>query len=164
MQGSCRNTAMGASVVLKQSQLSQRNRSALSISQTSAQQQLRWATVPEQSGDRCALSVGASGSPSNATSHGPKPASVPSGILIPDPSSRLATIDMGRKWGMLCPLLGEAGTELTQCDLGRGLSPYRVASCWIQLFGHNRHGPKIEGLCPHFLGELGPRLTQCGLG
>jgi len=24
-------------------------------------------------------------------------------------------------------------------------------------FGHNRHGPKIEGLCP-FLGELGPHL------
>jgi len=156
MQGSCRNTAMGASVVLKQSQLSQRNRSALSISQTSAQQQLRWATVPEQSGDRCALSVGASGSPSNATSHGPKPASVPSGILIPDPSSRLATIDMGRKWGMLCPFLGEAGTELTQCDLAEAYLrtewPLAGSSC----LATTDMGRKLRGCAPIFWGSWVP--------
>ena len=62
----------------------------------------------------------------------------------PDSSSRLATIDMGRglygrrlvcvrkprKWGgLLCPFrLGELGPHLTQCGLGRGLSPYQVAS------------------------------------
>jgi len=30
-------------------------------------------------------------------------------------------------------------------------------------FGHNRHGPKSEGLCP-FPWEAGPYLTQCLLG
>jgi len=30
--------------------------------------------------------------------------------------------------------------------------------------GHNRHGPKREGLLCPFRGDLGPRLTQCGLG
>ena len=37
-----------------------------------------------------------------------------------DPSSRLATIDMGRKWGLLCPFLWELGPRLTQCGLDRG--------------------------------------------
>jgi len=40
-----------------------------------------------------------------------------------------------------------------------------VASWSIQLFGHNRHGPKTgRGLCPFFGGELGPHLAQYGLG
>jgi len=35
----------------------------------------------------------------------------------------------------------------------------------MQLFGHNRHGPKIGGgLCPFWVGELGPHLIQCRLG
>ena len=39
-----------------------------------------------------------------------------------------------------------------------------LSSKWNrQPFGHNRHGPKIGGLCP-FWGELSPHLTQCGLG
>ena len=37
---------------------------------------------------------------------------------------------------------------LTQCGLGQDLPPYQVASWSIQPFGHNRHGPKIGGLCP----------------
>jgi len=37
-----------------------------------------------------------------------------------DPSSRLATIDMGREVGAAVPLFGELGHHLTQCDLGRG--------------------------------------------
>ena len=58
-----------------------------------------------------------------------------------DPSSRLATIDMGQKvggtntgrklgvWVGLCPLFGgELGPHLTQSGLGRGLAPYQVAS------------------------------------
>jgi len=51
-------------------------------------------------------------------------------IPYPDlhPSSRLATIDMGRKLGAV-PLLGAgAATHLTQRRLGRGLPQYQVAS------------------------------------
>ena len=56
-----------------------------------------------------------------------------------DPSNCLATIDMGQKWGLLCPLFGEGelGPHLTQCGQGWGLPPCQV-SCWsIQLFGYN---------------------------
>ena len=42
-----------------------------------------------------------------------------------DLSSRLATIDMGRKVGLLCPFFG-AGSHLTQCCLVQGLPPYQV--------------------------------------
>jgi len=46
-----------------------------------------------------------------------------------DPSSRLATTDMGQKLGEgLCPFRRELGPHLTQCGLGRDLAPYRVAS------------------------------------
>ena len=55
----------------------------------------------------------------------------------------MATIDMGRKEGLLCPFRGELGPRLIQCGLGRGLLPYQVASSSIQPFGYNRHGPKI---------------------
>jgi len=42
-----------------------------------------------------------------------------------DPSSRLATTDMGRKLGGLCPIWGEEpGPHLTQCGQGQGLPPY----------------------------------------
>jgi len=46
---------------------------------------------------------------------------------------RFATIDMGRKLeGCCAPFVGEGGGQLgphpTQCRLGRGLSPYQVAS------------------------------------
>ena len=48
----------------------------------------------------------------------------------PDPSSCLATIDMGRESGACCAPFrgGELGPHLTQCRLGRGLPPYQVAS------------------------------------
>jgi len=62
-----------------------------------------------------------------------------------DSSSRLATIDMGRKLGV--PPLPLWGGQLGH--LGWGLSPYQVASWFIQPFGG---------------GELGPCLTQCGQG
>jgi len=72
-----------------------------------------------------------------------------------DPSSRLATTDMGRKLGGAVPIEVELGPHLTQCCPGRGLRSYQVASSSIQPFGHNRHGPKIcGGLCP-FLGGAG---------
>ena len=39
---------------------------------------------------------------------------------------RLTTVDMGRKWGLLCPFRGggDLGHHLTQCGLGRGLPPH----------------------------------------
>jgi len=59
------------------------------------------------------------------------------------PSSRSATTDIGRNWG-LSPL-GERqlGPHLPQCRVGRGrgLPPYQVASWSMQPFGHIRRGP-----------------------
>jgi len=62
----------------------------------------------------------------------------------------MATIDMGQKEeGCGAPFMGELGPCLTQCGLGQRLLPYEVASSSIQLFGDNRHGPKIGwGLYP----------------
>jgi len=47
-----------------------------------------------------------------------------------DPSSRLATIKMGLKFGGLRPLFGggERGPHLTQCGQGRGLPACQVSS------------------------------------
>ena len=46
-----------------------------------------------------------------------------------DPSSRLATTDMGRKLGGAVPFLwGELDPHLTQSSLGQGLRPHQVAS------------------------------------
>ena len=45
-----------------------------------------------------------------------------------DQSSRLATIDMGRKLGAVHRFGRELGPHLAQCSLGRGLPPYQVAS------------------------------------
>ena len=62
------------------------------------------------------------------------------------PSSRLATKDIGRKLGAVPPPLfvwGELGRYLTQCRLGRGLSPCQVVSWSITPFGYNIHGPNI---------------------
>jgi len=77
-----------------------------------------------------------------------------------DPSSHLATTNMGRKLGV-CPLLGggEVDAYLAQCGLGRGLPSYQVdlihAAIWQQqIWAEN------WGLCPFRGGELGPRLTQ----
>jgi len=70
-----------------------------------------------------------------------------------DPSSRLATTDIGRKLGAVPPFWrkGELGPHLAQCGMGQGLPPYQVAFWSIQPFGHNRHGSKIffvEGAVP----------------
>jgi len=60
---------------------------------------------------------------------------------VAEMGDRFATIDMGWKVGrLLCPfLLGELGSNLTQCCLDWGLPPYQVgiASWSIQPFGHN---------------------------
>jgi len=53
-----------------------------------------------------------------------------------DPSSHLATTDMGQKWG-LCPFGGgDLGPHLTQCDQGQGLPACQVSSWCVQPFGH----------------------------
>jgi len=57
---------------------------------------------------------------------------------VAEMDDRMATIDMGRKLGSCCaPFREGAGSHLTQCRLGTGLSPYQVASWSIQPFGHN---------------------------
>jgi len=44
----------------------------------------------------------------------------------------VATIDMGRNEGLLCPFRGELGPRLIQCDLGRDLLQYQVHSVFIR--------------------------------
>jgi len=60
-------------------------------------------------GGCCAPFRGGAGSPSTTMSSGPRPTSVLS--------------DMGRKLGAAMPISGQLGVHLTQCGLGRGLSP-----------------------------------------
>ena len=81
------------------------------------------------------------------------------------PSSRLATVDTGRKVsGLQCSFWGRLGPDLTQYCLGRGLPLYQVPPSSIQPFGSKRHGRKLGGGgCDPFLGELSPHLTQCAL-
>jgi len=76
-----------------------------------------------------------------------------------DPSSRLVTRDMGRKWGV-CPLLGGAGSPSNA--MSHGPRPTSLPSgilihptIWLQ---------QIWSLCPFGGGELDSRLTQCGQG
>jgi len=74
----------------------------------------------------------------------------------------LATTDMGRKVGLLCPFPGaELGPYLTMWPGPRPTSiPHGILihpAVWSQhIWAEN------WGLCP-FLGELGPNLTQCRL-
>jgi len=62
-------------------------------------------------------------------------------------------IYMGQKGsgGCCAPFAGELGPRLTQCGLGRGLLPCKVASSSIHPFGYNRHEPKTGGCAP-FIG------------
>ena len=75
-----------------------------------------------------------------------------------DPSSRLATTDMGRKLdSCACPLFGEgAGSPSNTMSLGPRPTSYQLASRSFQPFGHNRYGLKIGGgLCPFWGGGTG---------
>ena len=68
--------------------------------------------------------LGGAATPCNTTLPGPRFTSVPSGKWHLDPSSRLATIDMGQKLGGGCALFsGELGPHRIQSRLGRGLPP-----------------------------------------
>jgi len=106
---------------------------------------------------------GGSWLPCNTMRPWPRPTFVPSGILIYPtawPKQTWAEI-----WGTAAVPLGvELGPHLTHYCPGRGLPSYQVAPWSIQPFSHNKHRPKIGGLCPLFgNGELGPHLAQCGL-
>ena len=66
-----------------------------------------------------------------------------------DPSTRLATVNVGRKFGGSAPFWGrERGPHLTQSRMGRGLPPYQVGSLSMQPFRRNRYRPKIGELRP----------------
>jgi len=154
----------------------------------------------------CAPFCGGDGSPSNTMSPGPRPMSLPSGILIRpavwlqqtwaengeelcplfwgelgpqltqygqgqglplylytlyhlDLSSRLATIDMGRKvgWGCCAPLGRAWSPSNTMWSGPRPTSAPSDPAIWPQYMSR-----KVWGLlCPLFAGaKLGPSLTQ----
>jgi len=87
-------------------------------------------------------------------SPGPRPASLPSGILI-NPANWPQQTWAENGWG-LSPFGGELGLHLTQMSLGRRQPSYQVASWAIQPFARNRHGPKSGWLCPFLGGGWGP--------
>jgi len=153
---------------------------------TRAQQLLRWTNVwphavdTGQNGEKrgllcpfpwgsCSHLTGGARSPSNTMWPAQRPTSIKWYLYI---SSRLTTIDMGRKVGGYCfHVLGlvEMGPNLTQCRLGPGriLPPYQAPPWSIQPFGHNRYGQKWE--CVPLLGGAvspsnkmwpGPRFTS----
>jgi len=80
-------------------------------------------------------------------SPGPRPTS--------PPSCPLATIDMGRKWGLCPPFFagGGAGSPSNTRTPWPRPTSYQVASSSIQPFGHNRNRPKIGGCAPFLEGE-----------
>ena len=51
-------------------------------------------------------------------------------LAVAEMGDRLATTDIGRKWGGAVPLWGggELRPHVTQCGLGRGLPSHQVAS------------------------------------
>ena len=95
-------------------------------------------------GGCCALfSVRGAGSPSNTMSLGPRPTSLPSGILIYPAVWPQQT--WAENWGGSAPLGKESwvlGPHLTQCGQGRVLPPCQVSSWSIQPFSHNT--PTLE--------------------
>jgi len=104
---------------------------------------------------------GGVGSPSNTMSPGPKPTSIPSGILIHP--AVLATIDMGRKLGALPPL-GEAEAGFPSNTMSLGPSPTSLLSGILihpamatTDIGRNL----VEGLCPFGGGGAGSPSNTC---
>ena len=66
-----------------------------------------------------------------------------------NPSNRLAAIDVGGKWGLLCPIWGAGSPSNTMSPGPRPTSVPRG------IFGHNRHGRKL-GRAPLFGGSWVP--------
>jgi len=119
----------------------------------------------EGGGGAVPLWRGRAGSPSNTMWSGPRPTSVPSGILI---HLAIWPQQTWAKIGGFGPFLGRGGSgpHLTQCDLGRGLLPYQMASWSIKRFGHNTWAENWVGTAVPLFGEgeLGAHLTQGWLG
>ena len=82
----------------------------------------------------CTVFLGRDGSTSNTILLGPRPTSVPSGILI-HPTVCLKQT-WGENWGLCHFFWGQLGPHLTQCHFGHGQPPYQMASWSIQPFGH----------------------------
>jgi len=80
-----------------------------------------------------------------------------------DPSSCLATIDMGRKLGGLL-FWGGAGSPSNTVSLGPRPTSLPSGILIYPAICDNRYGLKIRGLCPFGEGQLGPYLAQCGQG
>jgi len=76
---------------------------------------------------------------------------------------RLATIDMGRKEGVV-PLWGELGPHLTQCCLGRGTSLPSGILIHPAVWPQQVWTQKLGGCAPILGGGVGPHLTQFGQG
>jgi len=116
----------------------------------------KWHLVPfsrlattDMAGKLWGVPFGGAGSPSTTMSPGPRSTSIPSSILM-DPAV-WPQQTWAENWEAVP--LWDGYLHLTQC--GQGLPPYQVASLSIQLFGHNRHGPKIVGCYAPFLGGCG---------
>ena len=101
------------------------------------------------------------GSPSNTMLPGPRPTTVPSGILIHPTVWPQQT--WAKNWGL--------------CPFGRGLSPHLHNVARAQAYLHTMWhldpssrwastdiGRKLWAAVPLFGEELGPHLTQCGRG
>jgi len=75
-----------------------------------------------------------------------------------DPSSCLATIDMGRKVGVTCPLLGEAGTPSNTHNVTWAEAYFRTK--WhldpSSRLATRVMGQKLGDCAPFGGGELGP--------
>jgi len=83
-----------------------------------------------------------------------------------DPSNSLATLNMGRKFGGLCPLLGERGVGSPSNKVAWA-EAYLHIKCHLDPCSHlatTCMGLKLGGSAPLEEGELGPHLTQCGQG
>ena len=83
-----------------------------------------------------------------------------------DPSSRLGTIDMGRKLGKALPSFRGEGAGSPSDTMSLGLRPTCLPS---GILIHGAIWPqqiwaKNGGLCPFGGGALGSHLTQCGQG
>jgi len=108
---------------------------------------------------------GRAGSLSNTMCPGPRPTSIPSGIVILDPCSRLGTTDMAENGARGCAPLGDLSPHLTQCRLDQGIPLYQVEPWSIPPIGHNRHGPRIGAdVLSFFLGAAGSPSNTMWLG
>jgi len=103
-------------------------------------------------------------SPFNTKSPGPRPTSIPSGILI------YAAIwpqwIWAENWG-LCPFLGEGRAGSPSNIKSPGLRPGSIPSGILihgAIWPQQTWAENWVGMCPFGGGELGPHLTQCGQG